>query len=266
VALAVLPHECRPVAEQHMLGYTGAAERQVKVSLRPDGNVLLMSDGGLQSWFIKLEGESTPGVVLADTSAKPVDVMPVIRPYVPPARPYVAITIPMTSYKMSFQSAEESPLMRIVLPSLMRSLSLDLVHFKVVVYAGYDTKDLFWVGANKMDRIFTTKVKMPDGTEAKGTLSLRWIQCDCESMVCNTNCISKVAYRDGADFFFRSNDDTEFMTNLASTHNWISSFVEVLASYVFFLLFRFVDHIRCDISSRSHNFSFAGTTPRTLVW
>jgi hypothetical protein len=82
-----------------------------------------------------------------------------------------------------------------------------------------------------MDRMFTTKVKMPDGSEAKGALQLRWIQCDCESMVCNTNCISKVAYRDGADYFFRSNDDTEFMTNLASTHNWISSFAAVLASY-----------------------------------
>lgn len=234
VAMAVLPFECRPEIEQHITGYTGTNERPVKVAVRPDGNVVLLSDGGLMSWFLRIEGETEEGALSPDTATgtRPAEVA-TLKPWTPPAKPFVAINIPMTSNKLAINDISESPLMRIVLPSLMRALTTDLVKFNVVVYAGYDTKDEFWVNAQKMDRMFTTNVDMGAGHDgrAKGTLTLKWIQCDCDSMVCNTNCISRIAYRDGADYFFRSNDDTEFMTNIVSTHNWISSFAAVLAEY-----------------------------------
>ena len=101
--MAVLPKECRPDLEQNLFGYTGEAERQVKVAVRTDGNVILMSDGGLMSWFLKLEGETTAGVVLPDTSVKAPDILPVIKQYLAPAKPFVAITIPMTSNKLSIR-------------------------------------------------------------------------------------------------------------------------------------------------------------------
>ena len=234
VPLAVMPFECRPDEDQHILGSAGTDNRIVKLAVQRDGNVVLLSDGGLMSWFLQVDGVTSAGKWEPDHTpgTAPAEVA-VLTPWTPPKRPQVAITIPMTSKKLGIASPEESPLMRIVLPSLMRALSTDLVKFNVVVYAGYDTSDEFWTNAQKMDRIFTTKVDMGDGAAepAKGTLTLKWIQCDCDCMVCNTNCISRIAYRDGADYFFRSNDDTEFMTNIKSTHNWISSFVSVLSEY-----------------------------------
>lgn len=137
VAMAVMPFECRPDVEQHIVGYAGTNDRPVKVAVRPDGNVVLLSDGGLTSWFLRIEGESSVGRLEADTATgnSPADIA-VLEPWTPPKRPFVAITIPMTSNKLGITTAEDSPLMRIVLPSLMRALSTDLVKFNVVVYAG----------------------------------------------------------------------------------------------------------------------------------
>lgn len=74
----------------------------------------------------------------------------------------------------------------------------------------YDANDPFWpkAGAENKDM---------------GGFGVRYIECPCKNMVCNTNCIARRAYDDGADYFFRSNDDTGFTSS-----NWLMTMVGVL--------------------------------------
>jgi hypothetical protein len=59
-------------------------------------------------------------------------------------RPRVAIGIPMTSRKLRLTAVESSPLMKIAVPSIVKSLPGDRAKFHVVIYAGYDEGDAFW--------------------------------------------------------------------------------------------------------------------------
>lgn len=83
----------------------------------------------------------------------------------------------------------------------------------VVVYAGFDDVDEFW---SKIGRSFSGDITI-DGFRVK------FVECECASMVCNTNCIARKAYHDGVEYFFRSNDDTEFKTT-----DWITTYISAL--------------------------------------
>jgi hypothetical protein len=120
----------------------------------------------------------------------------------------------MTSRGINLANIAASPLMKLVVPGLNELLPGDVTKFKVVIYAGYDDTDPFWHPAKPQDT-------------AVGSIGIKFVECPCKNMVCNTNCIMRRAYNDGAHFYFRSNDDT----GMKRGENWISTFVNKLASY-----------------------------------
>jgi len=40
---------------------------------------------------------------------------------------------------------------------------------------------------------------------AVGSIGIKFVECPCRNVVCNTNCIMRRACNDGAHFYFRSN-------------------------------------------------------------
>eukprot|EP00040_Diaphanoeca_grandis_P003715 m.25658 g.25658 ORF g.25658 m.25658 type:complete len:442 (+) comp15113_c0_seq1:241-1566(+) len=124
----------------------------------------------------------------------------------------VVIVVPMTSRGMKINALNNSPLQRIVLNSLERTLKDDRKKFDVQVYAGFDVGDAYWDPLVKPSRILSFDVK--------------FVKCECKSMVCNTNCIMRQAHTDGADYVFRGNDDTEF-----KGRDWITPFVQQLSQF-----------------------------------
>lgn len=93
---------------------------------------------------------------------------------------------------------------------------------QVAFYIGYDSGDRLWdrdearisavielqkqvdVGFEQRHGIFT-------GTGAMG-ISIKLVSCDSQSMVEATNCVIGSAYIDGAEYFYRINDDSQFVT------------------------------------------------------
>ena len=86
----------------------------------------------------------------------------------------IAVLLPMTSRGLGLSSVESSPLYRVSLPSIAKTTNNT---WKVVVYAGYDTSDTFWYRTAPHDRMYRH-------------VYVRFVACDCNNMVCNTNCIA----------------------------------------------------------------------------
>lgn len=228
--VATLPAQCSPPSTQHVVAAVWRvvwgdgvnrgkidASRQVRVVLRPDGGVVADLTNGLDDWVITF-GDGAVSATGEGASKRPVHVDVPVPPLpskslVPVNRPMVAVGIPMTSRKLALRALEMSPLMRVALPSLVRSLPHDVQVYNVVLYAGYDDNDAFWAA----------KGPWPDRTE--GGITIKFVQCRCTAMVCNTNCIMQRAYDDGALYFFRSNDDTA----LSKGTDWMSKFARTLA-------------------------------------
>ena len=120
------------------------------------------------------------------------------------SKPIVTILIPMTSRNSNFTSIEATPLFNISLPSIAETLTDS--EFDVRVYAGYDNGDVFW------------KSHRPSGSLLLyHGIPVYFLECECTTMVCNTNCLARIAYYNSSDFLFRSNDDTRFLTT-----NWVA--------------------------------------------
>jgi hypothetical protein len=116
--------------------------------LESDGRVVADLTPGLDDWVLTFES-GTAAASGAGQSMRPA-FKDVAVPPVPSAtlaravRPRVAIGIPMTSRKLRLTAVESSPLMKIAVPSIVKSLPGDRAKFHVVIYAGYDEGDAFW--------------------------------------------------------------------------------------------------------------------------
>ena len=125
-------------------------------------------------------------------------------------KPIVTILIPMTSRNSNFTSLDSTPLFNISLPSIAETLASS--EFDIRVYAGYDNTDEFW------------RVHSPPSSQLDfHGIPVHFIECECATMVCNTNCLARIAYYNSSDFIFRSNDDTQFLTS-----NWVTPMVLAL--------------------------------------
>lgn len=93
-------------------------------------------------------------------------------------RTMVAIGCPMTSKALHLVTEAESPLFKSALPSVIRTTRNSMDRYRVVVYAGYDATDFYWHNLHPVDQ------------EQEGVF-IRFIECNCSDMVCNTNCIMK---------------------------------------------------------------------------
>jgi len=234
--VAVLPAECRPAHESHVVARVwrvkwgsvkveGAVDpqRSVRLVIYPNGSLVADLTPGLDDWCLTF-GEGIVAQAGFGTSLRPTD-PPVQVPLVPSAtltpsaRPLVAVGLPMTSRGLNLRSLKRSPLVQTALPSLKRSLKGDLQKYSVVVYAGYDSGDPFW----SSKRWSYKEIEALVG----GMIRVKIIECNCSCMVCNTNCIMSQAYNEGAEYFFRSNDDT----GISRGTDWISTFASTLAQF-----------------------------------
>lgn len=118
------------------------------------------------------------------------------------------------------------------------------VGFDVSFYVGYDDGDVLWDNDAAHDEIrdvVQTIVKTiyerepqsqaPNGIVQRKAvthlgLSLRMVHCQGGSMVSATNCAISQAYEDGAEYWYRVNDDT-----LLNTPDWIHDFNRALLSF-----------------------------------
>lgn len=98
--------------------------------IEPDGRLIADLTPGLDDWVLTFR-DSTAAASGTGMSLRPVyEDVPV--PMVPsahlvaPSRPRVAIGIPMTSRKLRLSSVESSPLMRVAVPSFLKSLPGEL--------------------------------------------------------------------------------------------------------------------------------------------
>jgi hypothetical protein len=92
----------------------------------------------------------------------------------------VAIGCPMTSRGIHGPSTEflKTTIFRFALPTLAKTTAGDIDRYQIVVYAGYDQSDAFWHKLQPDDMMYQH-------------VQVRFVECNCTDMVCNTNCIMK---------------------------------------------------------------------------
>ena len=158
VLAATLPQKCRPATLQHLYMMPSFRAKVLPgpgllVRLDPSGAVSIELDAGAQEWSMLVDGVSEPGPGISKLTVT-IDEPPTVSNVVANKdRPIVVIGVPMTSRKMRLIGVEQSPLWRLVIPSLKRSLTTDLDKYRVIVVAGYDDTDAFWHPANPQNKM-----------------------------------------------------------------------------------------------------------------
>lgn len=148
-------------------------------------------------------------------------------------RKFVAVVAPVTSRKTDFRNVNSTPFAWSCFPSAVASL----VHFTdagydVAFYVGYDAEDTVWntnMARRSIVQILQAHVDSVFATHRNATeigMSLRTVRCQSTSMVAATNCIVSQVYNDGAEYWYRVNDDTVFQTG-----DWIRGFNTALATF-----------------------------------
>jgi hypothetical protein len=126
---------------------------------------------------------------------------------------------------------EDTPYMKHFVDSVFSTLSQsEDAGYDVVLYVGYDRGDKVW----DSDHTRATSVplmlkKVHEYTHRLWPsigLFFKLVGCDSRSMVAASNCAIKTAYDDGAEYWYRVNDDTNL-----HTPNWIRDFISTLANF-----------------------------------
>lgn len=131
--------------------------------------------------------------------------------------PVIAITLGTTSRGFRWSKLEESPLVRILLASMARTLEQG---FDYRIYVGFDAGDLFYDDEARRDELAQwVENTLVRSAAARGInasfASLRFLNV-LRKPGPIFNFLTAAAFADGADFVYRINDDTEFRTPFAS--------------------------------------------------
>ena len=134
-----------------------------------------------------------------------------------PFEPVIAIVLGTTSRGFRWSKINESPLVKILLASLERTLE---VGFEYRVYVGFDAGDLFYdddARRGEIARWFEKHVQKPAG---KRGITARFATLKFLNVLRKPgpifNFLTAAAFADGSDFVYRINDDTEFRTPFAA--------------------------------------------------
>lgn len=132
------------------------------------------------------------------------------------SEPWIAICVSSTTRGMAEPTLESLSLFETMLPSLVLTAEEGFRYRVVVVH---DVGDAFYEGANRY-----AKIEAWFGTHVKAPLAEKNVQCEL-LMISYANSFKKpgpafnvmlrAAYDFGADFFYRINDDTEFVDPFA---------------------------------------------------
>lgn len=156
-------------------------------------------------------------------------------------RKFVALVCPVTTRKTGFHSVTQTAYAKSLLPSVVETLarSDDNKDFDVAFYIGFDAGDPVWDKSNAVPdllgvvrSIISSKYavhadayRRKSGKELPG-LKVKAVKCKSDSMVAASNCVIGKLFEDGAEYWYRVNDDTTFVTP-----NWIRDFTNVLAAF-----------------------------------
>ncbi|EKX32560.1 hypothetical protein GUITHDRAFT_46116, partial [Guillardia theta CCMP2712] len=142
------------------------------------------------------------------------------------SQPIIAIILGSTSRGYRWDSLEESPLVMVLLSSLLRTLEQG---FEYRMYVGFDAGDLFYDDEKRREELtqwFEKHVSSP--AKDKG-ITARFASVRFLNVLRKPgpifNFLAAAAFEDGADFVYRINDDTEFRTL------WAGAFVSSLAAF-----------------------------------
>jgi hypothetical protein len=140
--------------------------------------------------------------------------------------PIIAILVPTTSRGFRWKSITQVPVVRFLLPSIAKTVEAGFV-FRV--YIGYDLGDLYFdspVHIAGLAKIFKDEVEAScERRSIRCELVLQGFQNTVRKPGPMFNFLSASAIRDGADYVYRINDDTEFRTP------WASAFTLQLANF-----------------------------------
>ena len=182
---------------------------------------------------------------------------------VPPAacRKFVAVVAPVTSHGSKGSGSDFSPatamrsshFVRSFFSSAVQSLARsDDAGFDVAFYIGHDAGDAVWDTDVARDQIAhvlqlqvnaiygdgswlsalqdsetaTTKQNLIVANATRIGLSIKMVRCQGKSMVSASNCAISHAFEDGAEYWYRVNDDT-----VLTTVNWVQDFTHALQSF-----------------------------------
>lgn len=124
-------------------------------------------------------------------------------------KPLIAICVP-TKSRSDWRTLEHTSLQDKLLPSLDRTIS-EQDTYDIKVYLAIDHDDIFW---KKSVGMLSTKFEIDHAFYAKTPNKIPF------------NELAQHAFDDGAEYFVRVNDDTEFLTP-----NWISIGIQALSNF-----------------------------------
>jgi hypothetical protein len=174
-------------------------------------------------------------------------------------RPFVGLLVPCTSAKTCdragncWRTVDDTSLLKELVPSVFSTLagcecdcqrdecrpnadngsSSHRPTYDLVIYIGYDGEDAIYDTDTAREQL-PERFKAALQANTKGALSdaylprigLVLVRCaDSRSMVANSNCLSRAAHSDGAEYTYRVNDDTVF-----ETPGWLETLPNALQS------------------------------------
>ena len=174
-------------------------------------------------------------------------------------RPFVGLLVPCTSAKTCdrsgrcWKTVDDTSLLKELAPSIFSTLAgcacdcqVDACRpkagtgspqqraaYDLVIYIGYDGNDAIYDTDTAREQL-PERFKAALRANTKGGFSgaqlprigLRLVRCaDSRSMVANSNCLTRTAHTDGAEYTYRVNDDTVF-----ETPGWLETLPDALQS------------------------------------
>ena len=151
---------------------------------------------------------------------------------------------PCTSRGKKFKDVAGTPFVDVFFKTVLQTLvKSEEVGYDVAFYVGYDAGDEIWdtdSARRDLPRLLQSQVdtyykkSLMDGVRAMDLnanrhtpgVSIKTVKCQSKSMVEASNCVIGQVYQDGAEYWYRVNDDTQFVTS-----NWIKDFNAQLAAF-----------------------------------
>lgn len=142
---------------------------------------------------------------------------PRAQPPVNLTQPKVCVLIPATSMGQPWQTIDDSFLVNVCLPSILKTSESE--KYQYVTYVGFDSGDSFF------DNATTTSALYEWANQSHMELRLLDFFNPMHKPGPVMNLLAAVAYREHCDFTFRINDDTEMLGE------WTTPFIQALLSF-----------------------------------
>ena len=191
-----------------------------RLALKPLPSCPSADYGGTSSFFKSIASSASATSVGTSSSSKTKDSKSNEK------EPLIAVMAATTTRKIHRASTKNIALFVFLLPSLIRTLDCG---FRYVYVMGYDVGDPFYdtdAGMASVKAWFRINVQEPLARNGV-TITLRTVRVNNSFKKPGPvfNEMARAAYKDGADYFYRVNDDTELVGH------WAANFVKAVHKY-----------------------------------